>query len=83
MVRLELIDSVRSRDSHVVRSSIKHRAKLCPTPKTCRLQFRVIVNNQTSPEYLPIVWKMADNVRTTPLSKILCIQFIKRRFDCL
>ncbi|TMW62218.1 hypothetical protein Poli38472_009711 [Pythium oligandrum] len=44
---------------------VKHAnewAKLCPTPKTCYLSFRMIVNDRVSMELLPYVWRIRGNV---------------------
>jgi hypothetical protein len=38
------------------------RAKLCPTPKTCYLSFRMVINEHVSAELLPYVWKVRGNV---------------------
>ncbi|OQR97258.1 hypothetical protein ACHHYP_12347 [Achlya hypogyna] len=37
-------------------------AKLCPTPKTCQLRFRLVLNDRIAPEILPYVWKVKGNV---------------------
>lgn len=37
-------------------------ARLCPTPRTCRLSFRVVVNERISAEILPYVWRIRGNV---------------------
>lgn len=39
------------------------RAALCPTPKTCQLAFRIVVSDRVTPELLPYVWRIRDNVR--------------------
>lgn len=38
------------------------RARLCPTPKTCHLAFRIVVNDRISAEILPYVWRVRGNV---------------------
>ncbi|KAF1314500.1 E3 ubiquitin-protein ligase rnf8-like isoform x1, partial [Globisporangium splendens] len=37
-------------------------ARLCPTPKSCHLAFRVVVNERISAEILPYVWRIRGNV---------------------
>lgn len=39
------------------------RAALCSTPKTCQLAFRIVVSERVTPELLPYVWRIRDNVR--------------------
>lgn len=38
-------------------------AKLCPQPRACHLEFRVLINADVPKEYLPYVWKYAKNVQ--------------------
>ncbi|ETV94026.1 hypothetical protein, variant [Aphanomyces invadans] len=37
-------------------------AKLCPTPKTCQLRFRIILNERIATELIPFMWKLDGNV---------------------
>ncbi|DAZ95774.1 TPA: hypothetical protein N0F65_010276 [Lagenidium giganteum] len=37
-------------------------ARLCPTPKTCRLAFRIVVNDRISADMLPYLWRIRGNV---------------------
>ncbi|KAF0687472.1 Aste57867_20781 [Aphanomyces stellatus] len=37
-------------------------AKLCPTPKTCQLRFRIVLNERIAPELIPFMWKLEGNV---------------------
>ncbi|TYZ58908.1 hypothetical protein PybrP1_009512 [[Pythium] brassicae (nom. inval.)] len=37
-------------------------ARQCPTPKTCHLAFRVVINERISAEILPYVWRVRSNV---------------------
>ncbi|EQC24993.1 hypothetical protein SDRG_17113 [Saprolegnia diclina VS20] len=37
-------------------------ATLCPTPKTCQLRFRLVLNERIAPDVMPYVWKVKGNV---------------------
>lgn len=41
---------------------IYDRARLCPTPKTCYLSMRLVLNDRISSELMPYVWKIRGNV---------------------
>ena len=59
-----VIGTTREFDTEIYSVNL-YRAKLCPRPKLCRLEFRVVVNPRISTEFLPYVWRIADNVSRT------------------
>ncbi|GLE00309.1 hypothetical protein PINS_up009037 [Pythium insidiosum] len=51
-------------------------AKLSPTPKTCYLSFRLIMNDRLALDLLPYVWKIRGNVHVE-------VRKLRRRTDVL